>query len=443
MKKSSMNYCRYSLLLSNFGKISFLKFTTFFLFLLVVLCNCRNIITGQIMEFKEEQKKLTLMIYMAADNDLESEAIANLKQMEHSNFDKMNVLVLLDRAEDYDRTNGDWSDTRLYKIAHDRTNGNYIISERLDCPILGLNKNEQTELDMANFSVLRNFITFAKNEYKAEKYALIIWGHGTGWRYSYHEGTRAVAVDEKTNTYMTVLDEGKAVRDMDLAVIGFDTCFGGTIENLYELKESAAYTVASPSVTPSLGWNYTELLENLSQSNFSNSEIAKIMAESSSVKTSVYDNGKLNDVFNCLESFAEALSSSIISNEIRLEVLNKLLSAKSYSFFSFPSDMFLDMYSMAEQFATSVNGSVAQSAQNLMTAIKAAGNTTNSQCLLMGIYFIEKNSSQTLATQHPSGYMKNQNNITQCSFIKDSVWWVPTISQNTNSLLDTLFYKVY
>ena len=46
------------------------------------------------------------MVYMAADNDLESEAIANLKQMEHSNFGKMNVLVLLDRAEEYDRNNG-------------------------------------------------------------------------------------------------------------------------------------------------------------------------------------------------------------------------------------------------------------------------------------------------------------------------------------------------
>lgn len=426
-------------------KNDLIKLVTVFLTSSFILCNCSISpnTSGKIVDATPEPKKLTLMVYMAADNDLESEAIANLKQMEHSNFGKMNVLVLLDRAEEYDRTNGDWTDTRLFEVTHDSTNSNYILSERLDCSILGLSKREQTELNMASYTVLRNFITFGKNEYEAEKYALIIWGHGTGWRYASVEGTRAVAIDDKTNTYMSVIDEGKAVRDMNLAVIGFDTCFGGTIENLYELKDASAYTVASPSITPSHGWNYTKLLEDLSQSNFSESEIARIMAESSSAKTSLYDNAKLSDVFNCVESFSEALSDSITSNETRQDILEKLLSVKSYSYSSFPCDMFLDIYSMADQFSLSENVSVAQKSQTLKTALNEAGTTTSSQNLLIGIYFSEKTSSQTLSTQHPSGYIKNQNDTTQSSFIKDSVWWVPTIGANSGSLLDKLFYKVY
>lgn len=426
-------------------KNDLIKLVTVFLTSSFILCNCSISpnTSGKIVDATPESKKLTLMVYMAADNDLESEAIANLKQMEHSNFGKMNVLVLLDRAEEYDRTNGDWTDTRLFEVTHDSTNSNYILSERLDCSILGLSKREQTELNMASYTVLRNFITFGKNEYEAEKYALIIWGHGTGWRYASGEGTRAVAIDDKTNTYMSVIDEGKAVRDMNLAVIGFDTCFGGTIENLYELKDASAYTVASPSITPSHGWNYTKLLEDLSQSNFSESEIARIMAESSSAKTSLYDNAKLSDVFNCVESFSEALSDSITSNETRQDILEKLLSVKSYSYSSFPCDMFLDIYSMADQFSLSENVSVAQKSQTLKTALNEAGTTTSSQNLLIGIYFSEKTSSQTLSTQHPSGYIKNQNDTTQSSFIKDSVWWVPTIGANSGSLLDKLFYKVY
>lgn len=426
-------------------KNDLIKLVTVFLTSSFILCNCSISpnTSGKIVDATPEPKKLTLMVYMAADNDLESEAIANLKQMEHSNFGKMNVLVLLDRAEEYDRTNGDWTDTRLFEVTHDSTNSNYILSERLDCSILGLSKREQTELNMASYTVLRNFITFGKNEYEAEKYALIIWGHGTGWRYASVEGTRAVAIDDKTNTYMSVIDEGKAVRDMNLAVIGFDTCFGGTIENLYELKDASAYTVASPSITPSHGWNYTKLLEDLSQSNFSESEIARIMAESSSAKTSVYDNAKLSDVFNCVESFSEALSDSITSNETRQDILEKLLSVKSYSYSSFPCDMFLDIYSMADQFSLSENVSVAQKSQTLKTALNEAGTTTSSQNLLIGIYFSEKTSSQTLSTQHPSGYIKNQNDTSQCSFIKDSVWWVPTIGANSGSLLDKLFYRVF
>ena len=39
-----------------------------------------------------ETKKLTLMVYMAADNDLESYALQNLKDMEHAGFSGMNIL---------------------------------------------------------------------------------------------------------------------------------------------------------------------------------------------------------------------------------------------------------------------------------------------------------------------------------------------------------------
>ena len=62
-----------------------------------------------------EPKKMTLLIYMAADNDLECYAIQNHKEMEHSDFENMKVLVLLDRAQDYDETNDAWTDTRLFE----------------------------------------------------------------------------------------------------------------------------------------------------------------------------------------------------------------------------------------------------------------------------------------------------------------------------------------
>ena len=105
--------------------------------------------------------------------------------------------------------------------------------------------------------------------------------------------------------------------------------------------------------------------------------------------------------------------------------------------------MFIDVYSMAEQFTSSQNSFVVQNARTLKSTLNNAGTTPGSQNLLIGIYFMEKTSSQTLSTQHPSGYIKNQNDTTQCSFIKESEWWVPTLSANSGSLLDKLFYKVY
>ena len=134
------------------------------------------------MQEMPDPPKLTLVVYMAADNDLESYALSNLKAMEKASFNNMNVLVLLDRAEGYDETNDNWTDTRLFEITHDDSQGNFIISKRLRCPNLSLSATKETELDMANPSVLHNFIAFAKSDYEAEKYALVIWGHGTGWR---------------------------------------------------------------------------------------------------------------------------------------------------------------------------------------------------------------------------------------------------------------------
>ena len=83
------------------------------------------------MQEMPDPPKLTLVVYMAADNDLESYAIQNLKAMEHADFEKINVLVLLDRSEGFDETNGDWTDTRLFELIHDDTDSNIIVSKRL------------------------------------------------------------------------------------------------------------------------------------------------------------------------------------------------------------------------------------------------------------------------------------------------------------------------
>lgn len=389
-----------------------------------------------------EPKKLTLMVYMAADNDLESHAIQNLKAMEHADFDKMNVLVLLDRAQGYDETNGDWTDTRLFELVHDQSDGNYIISKRLRCPILSLSATSPTELDMGNFNVLRNFITFAKNEYEAEKYALIIWGHGTGWRYSDNQ-SRAVAIDDNSNNFICVSELGRALKNQGICVVGFDTCFAGIIENLYELKNACAYTVASPGVTPAEGWNYKELLEELSLSDFMTQTIAGQMAKSSRVSTSVFDNSRLQSLMESLEKFSESLSKSIVDSDSREEVFYSLLTLKSYSYSQYPCDLFLDLYSLADFYSAAGQTLLAENARILKNSIIRAAYTEKSDKVEVGIHFIPKDKGGMIAPGHSEDYKKNFNKTDQCLFIKESQWWVPTSEAASGSLLDKLFYRNY
>lgn len=391
------------------------------------------------------EKKLTLIIYMAADNDLESYAISNLKQMEHADFSKMNVIVLLDRAEGYDETNENWTDTRLFEIQHDGSSSNFIYSKAIDCPPLGLKSDAKTELNLGDYNVLKNLLNFVQGEYETEKYALIIWGHGTGWKYSSTESlqNKAVAIDDKTGTFMSVYEEGLALEKQNLSVIGFDTCFGGVFENIYELKDCSKYIVGTSDITPAIGWNYTYMLEKLSVSDFSEESIAKIMAESSSVNMSVVENSKLSLLMEKFDAFSELVSKSVTSLEERNEVFNQLINLKSFSYTKYPCELYLDLYSMADFYSQSENSAINASAGELKNILKDAGYSTKKENLEIGVFFISKISAHTVAVQHPEDYFKSENTSFQSDFIKDSNWWVPTVKGNSGSLLDKLFYVAF
>ena len=364
---------------------------------------------------------LTLMVYMAADNDLESYALENLRSMQKAAFKGINVLVLLDRSQSYDETEGDWSDTRLYEVIHaDNSNSAGIVSKQIDCPLLGLYCGMQTELDMANYSVLKGFIEFVKAQYLAKHYALIVWGHGTGWRYASDQNTsRAVAIDDKTQSYMSVHNLGLAVKDQGLSVIGFDTCFGGVLENVYEIKDSACFTVGSAGITPSLGWDYKKLL---------------CMSGSSSAGTTVFENKKLDVLMTGFEEFACELAAAIKDSDSQKAVFDTLMSTKAYTYTQFPCDMYLDLYTMAEQYSVSESPALVQTSQKLMA---------QTQGLQIGVHFIPKLSNSTTAVSHSPAYVKNDAQTDQCAFIKESRWWVPTVSGNSGSVLDKLFYTVF
>ena len=393
-------------------------------------------------ETEDSKKKLTLMIYMAADNDLESYALSNLKAMEKASFNNMNILVLLDRAEGYDETNDNWTDTRIFEVIHDEGNGSLIKSQRLDCPQLGLSASVNTELDTGKASVLKGFVEFGKEVYPAENYALIIWGHGTGWR--------AVAMDDHTGSFMRVYELDSALENKDLCVIGFDTCFGGVIENVYELKNCSDFTVACPGVTPGAGWNYKELLEELSDvaldENLTSKKIAEIMSKSSSASMTIFNNEKINELVTSIENFSRKLAEKINTNSEREEVFMNLFEAKSYRYTQYPCDMYLDIYSIADLYSDNPDKELSAAAEDLKNKVEEStinytveGNAKNG----IGINFIPLISAHVTAASHSDDYIKNQNNYLQNAFIQDSQWWVPSYEGKSGSLLDKLFYTVY
>lgn len=104
------------------------------------------------------KKTWTFIIYMSADNSLEASALADFNELENAIIPKNSkVLVLLDRAEGFDATNEDWTDTRLFEIIHEKKSTNKIVSKRISCEELGLSSNSNSELNMADKNTLAHY----------------------------------------------------------------------------------------------------------------------------------------------------------------------------------------------------------------------------------------------------------------------------------------------
>lgn len=200
----------------------------------------------------------TVMIYMAADNDLEKFALADVNEMEFvGSSDSVNVVLQIDRSAQFDTSSGDWTTTRRYYITEDLEDvaGREINAELIE---------DLGETNMGDSAVLSDFGTWAIGAYPAEHYALILWDHGGSWlgvaADGSVEGYDGLTLPELKTALATITEEAE-IDTLD--VVGFDACLMGSLEVYRSIQPYADYAVASPELVPGFGWSYTELLFTL------------------------------------------------------------------------------------------------------------------------------------------------------------------------------------
>ena len=194
----------------------------------------------------------TVMVYMAADNNLEQFAVADLNEMESVVLpSSVNVVTLIDRATGYDTSNGNWTNTRSGAISHDSS-----------LTTIGSTLNSLGEVNTGSAQTLTNFINASAASRPADHYALIIWDHGGGL-----SGT---AWDDSSNGDNLSLSEMQAGVDASVVgsfdFIGFDACLQGLLEQAWQLRDLAAVVVASQDLEPGDGWEYQDFLGKLAAS---------------------------------------------------------------------------------------------------------------------------------------------------------------------------------
>jgi hypothetical protein len=113
-------------------------------------------------------------------------------------------------------------------------------------------------VDMSNPRTLSDFIKWAKSEYPAKKYIVIIMDHGDGWR--------GACIDEVSGGghMMTLKEINQAFQESGKCdIIAFNACLMAMLEVAYELRDKASFLVASQNVQFVQSFGYAGWLAKL------------------------------------------------------------------------------------------------------------------------------------------------------------------------------------
>jgi hypothetical protein len=165
----------------------------------------------------------TVIVYSAADDEvLEENMWFDINEMElvGSNA-QMNIVVQIDRYGGAFTGDGDWSDTRRYLITQD-SDLNHIAS-----PVV----QSLGEVDTGDPQTLIDFVTWAIQNYPANKYALVMSDHGGGWTGGFSDMSTASYSDLTIPEIASSLEQVRQNTGLDkFELLGFDACLMGQIE---------------------------------------------------------------------------------------------------------------------------------------------------------------------------------------------------------------------
>ena len=403
------------------------------------------------------KRKWTYIMYLSADNELEGAALRAINELEGADWrgQDVSVLALIDRHPGYDATDGNWSGTRLYEIRYDKAGVNStILSDRLDCAVLGLSKSEENELDMSSAHVLKAILEYAKEQYEAEQYGLIIWGHGAGWRGMLKDETGG-------GNAMKISRLGSAVKDKGLSIIAFDTGFAGNLEVMYELKDAGVYGIGSSGASPAEGWDYRKLFTTFLASGKSAEDFCTAAVEAYKEKYSgtagaditVCKLEKMGEIFSAYEVLSKEVSEAVVSRPIAAKVKAIVMSeSQTYRNSSYPSDVYTDIKDSAgklQAHAAELTGDVGKqqrirdAAAQVIQAVDGASSgwiEGKGEAGHIGIYVHQMQSADAETGVHDAAYVRGSGEAAQCEFVKKSEWWVVQNSKD-RSVLDKIFYQ--
>ena len=376
----------------------------------------------------------TVMVYMDGDNNLEQYAVDDLNEMEAvGSTEKVNIVVQFDRHPGYDNTNGDWTNTKRYYVTKD--------IHGYDSVITSSEITNMGEVNMGDPNELASFVNWAKTDYPADHYLLVLWDHGSGWK-GFPQPLRGVCTDETDGDELSISEVAAALKsvtcsgDCPLDIVGFDACFMGMVEVDYEILPFAHYRVGSEEYEPGDGWDYVKVLTFLAANPSALPPVvsAKIVETYMNfygytgfeTQSAVHLN-PTSTVVEALDVFALHLAGAF---QYQTEIQKARLLTESFS-----DPDYIDLYHFAQLIRSLVpHRGIQKDALVLMGAInqaviKEGHGAMNSNAHGMSIYFPAQSAS----------YLSNYENDAELS---EGTFWDEFLNQyyNPNYSLDAVLH---
>ena len=119
--------------------------------------------------------------------------------------------------------------------------------------------DELPPASMGDAATLTDFLRYCKQNYPAEKTAVLFWNHGggsvSGAAFDERYGYDSLTMDEMQTAFGRVWEADE--NNPPLELVGFDTCLMATVDVAGTFAGTARYLVASEEVEPANGWDYT------------------------------------------------------------------------------------------------------------------------------------------------------------------------------------------
>lgn len=354
----------------------------------------------------------TVMVYLDADNDLESAGIDDINEMEvvGSSTD-VNIVVQADRIPNYDYSNNDWTNTRRYYITQDYDP--YTINSQLI--------SELGELNMGSPQTLIDFATWAVTNYPAKKYLLVIWNHGGGFRST--ALAKDIAWDDTSGgdkITMPELEYALSAISIQMGknvdIVGMDACLMAMIEVAYQIKNYTDILVTSEEVVPNDGWPYDTILGQLvSYPTMTPNQLATNIVDSYIFSYTASDNVTQSAIdLSYMDTLAGQLSTLALA--IMSDTLTPTVSYINAAYFSqyYDDYDFIGLYDFCNQLVTYSNS---LEVKNIASNIQ---QTLNYAVLRWGYNGYEVNKSRGLSIYFPYAYYDTYYNNT--NFSQDTFW---------------------